>query len=95
MMAKAKGDNNVRGEGFLSAELTAELEGMTGELHHPQATTRLPIPAGILRIPVLSVPVALFPQESGFLFRRNFFLPPQESCLYRAYVRSRRKLRRT
>jgi hypothetical protein len=24
-----------------------------------------------------SVPVALFPQESGFLFRRNFFLPPQ------------------
>ena len=111
MMAKAKGDNNVRGEGcrrrpatvmmtstiqfFLSTELTAELKGMTGESHHPQATTRLPNPAGILRIPVLSVPVALFPQESGFLFRRNFFLPPQESCLYRAYVRSRRKLRRT
>ena len=29
---------------------------------------RLPI-----RIPVFSVPVALFPQESRFLFRRNFF----------------------
>jgi hypothetical protein len=26
--------------------------------------------------------VALFPQESRFLFRRNFFLPPQKSCLY-------------
>ena len=25
----------------------------------------------------------------------TFFLPPQESCLYRAYIRSRRKLRRT
>jgi hypothetical protein len=35
--------------------------------HHP----RLPFPAGILRIPVFSVPVALFPQESGFLFRRK------------------------
>ena len=35
----------------------------------------LPNPAGILRIPVFSVPVALFPQESGFLFRRNFFYP--------------------
>jgi hypothetical protein len=37
---------------------------------------RLHIPAGILRIPVFSVPVALFPQESGFLFRRNFFFTP-------------------
>ncbi len=60
---------------------------------HPQS--RLHFPAGILRIPVFSVPVALFPQESWFLFRRNFFLPPQKSGLYRAYVRSRRKLRRT
>jgi hypothetical protein len=34
---------------------------------------RLPIPAGILRIPVFSAPVALFSQESRFLFRRNFF----------------------
>ncbi len=34
---------------------------------------RLNIPAGILRIPVFSVPVALFSQESLFLFRRNFF----------------------
>ena len=34
---------------------------------------RLHIPAGILRIPVFSVPVALFPQESRFLFRRNLF----------------------
>ena len=33
---------------------------------------RLPIPAaGILRIPVFSVPVARFEQESRFLFRRN------------------------
>ena len=31
----------------------------------------LPIPAGILRIPVFSVPVARFEQESRFLFRRN------------------------
>ena len=38
----------------------------------------LPNPAGILRIPVFSVPVALFPQESGFLFRRNFFFTPSE-----------------
>jgi hypothetical protein len=37
---------------------------------------RLPFPAGILRIPVFSVLVALFPQESGFLFRRNFFFTP-------------------
>jgi hypothetical protein len=34
---------------------------------------RLPIPAGILRIPVFSAPVALFSQESQFLFHRNFF----------------------
>jgi hypothetical protein len=41
-----------------------------------QLVARLHIPAGILRIPVFSVPVALFPQESGFLFRRNFFFTP-------------------
>ena len=34
---------------------------------------RLHIPAGILRIPAFSVPVALFSQESRFLFRHNFF----------------------
>ncbi len=34
---------------------------------------RLVIPVGILRIPVFSAPVALFSQESRFLFRRNFF----------------------
>jgi hypothetical protein len=34
---------------------------------------RLHIPAGILRIPVFSVPVAFFSQESQFLFRYNFF----------------------
>ena len=39
---------------------------------------RLPIPAGILRIPVFSVPVALFSQESQFLFRRNIILSPSE-----------------
>jgi hypothetical protein len=33
----------------------------------------LVIPAGILRIPVFSVPVALFSQESQFLFCRNYF----------------------
>ncbi len=32
---------------------------------------RLHFPAGILRIPVFSVPVALFSQESRFLFSRN------------------------
>jgi hypothetical protein len=37
------------------------------------ARARLPIPAGILRIPVFSAPVAFFSQESRFLFRRNFF----------------------
>ena len=42
------------------------------------------IPAGILRILVFSIPVALFSQESRFLFR--FSEPPQESCLYGAYV---------
>jgi hypothetical protein len=31
-----------------------------------------------IHIPVFSVPVALFPQESGFLFRRNFFFTPSE-----------------
>ena len=34
---------------------------------------RLVIPAGILRIPVFSSPVALFSQESRFLFLRIFF----------------------
>jgi len=36
----------------------------------------LVIPAGILRIPVFSAPVALFSQESQFLFLRNFFGAP-------------------
>ena len=36
----------------------------------------LPFPAGILRIPVFSVLVALFPQESGFLVRRNIYFTP-------------------
>jgi hypothetical protein len=35
--------------------------------------TRLHIPAGILRIPAFSIPVAFFSQESRFLFRRNLF----------------------
>jgi hypothetical protein len=34
---------------------------------------KLVIPAGILRTPVFSVPVALFSQESQFLFHRNLF----------------------
>jgi hypothetical protein len=37
---------------------------------------RLVIPAGILRIPVFSSPVALFSQESQFLFLRNFLGTP-------------------
>ncbi len=37
------------------------------------SNSRLHIPAGILRIPAFSVPVALFSQESRFLFRHNFF----------------------
>ncbi len=35
--------------------------------------TRLVIPVGIFQIPVFSAPVALFSQESQFLFHRNFF----------------------
>ncbi len=40
------------------------------------AFARLVIPAGILRIPVFSAPVALFSQESRFLFLWNFFGAP-------------------
>ncbi len=48
---------------------------------------RLPFPAGILRIPVFSVPVALLPQESGFLFRRNLFYPLRNPvCTEPTYV---------
>ena len=47
---------------------------------------RLVIPAGILRIPVFSVPVALFSQESRFLFRRNFFGTPSGILSVGAYV---------
>jgi hypothetical protein len=51
----------------------------------------LVIPAGILRIPVFSSPVALFSQESRFLFLRNVLGTPSgilsvQSCLYQAYV---------
>jgi hypothetical protein len=49
---------------------------------------RLPIPAGILRIPVFSAPVVPFSQESRFLFCRNFFERHPETCLYGAYVES-------
>ncbi len=52
---------------------------------------RLHIPVGILRIPVFSVPVALFPQESRFLFRRNLFFTPSE---IRSVWGLRRMLRR-
>jgi hypothetical protein len=57
-----------------------------GHLLYPPS--RLVIPAGILRIPVFSVPVHFFSQESRFLFRRDFLEPPEESCLYGAYVES-------
>ncbi len=39
-------------------------------------TARLVIPAGILQIPVFSISVPFFSQESRFLFRRNFFGTP-------------------
>ncbi len=60
--------------------------GEFDDFSYRRHSARLPIPAGILRIPVFSVHVALFSQESRFLFRRNFFLPPQKSCLYGANV---------
>jgi hypothetical protein len=52
---------------------------------------RLVIPTGILRILVFSSPVALFSQESQFLFLRNFLGTPSgilsvPSLLYQAYV---------
>jgi hypothetical protein len=56
------------------------------------AAARLPIPAGILRIPVFSAPVALFPQESRFLFCRNFFFTTSEILSVWGLCR---KLRRT
>ena len=37
----------------------------------PCLSSRLHIPAGILRIPVFSVPIACFSQESQFSFRSN------------------------
>jgi hypothetical protein len=37
---------------------------------------RLPIPAGILRIPVFSAPVVFFSEDSQFLFCHNFFGTP-------------------
>ncbi len=48
-------------------------------IYHPRnmpSNARLVIPAGILRIPVFSSPVALFSQESRFLFLRNFLGTP-------------------
>jgi hypothetical protein len=41
--------------------------------HLEKLVPRLVIPVGILRIPIFSAPVALFSQESRFLFHRNFF----------------------
>ena len=66
--------------------------------HHHQrqlCQARLVIPAGILRIPVFSVPVALFSQESRFLFRRNFFgTPPGNLSVWGLRRMLRRMLRR-
>ena len=39
---------------------------------------RLHIPAGILRIPVFSVPIACFSQESQFWFRSNLVFPEEK-----------------
>ncbi len=56
------------------SEMLAPLTSLVGECSQTKVTrARLPIPAGILRIPVFSAPVALFSQESQFLFRCNFF----------------------
>ena len=65
---------------------------MDGPLATYKLHARLHIPVGILQIPVFSVPVALFPQESRFMFRRNLFFTPSE---IRSVWVLRSKLRRT
>jgi len=56
---------------------TTEKRREMGNKHlSPTPYARLVIPARILRIPVFSAPVALFSQESRFLFLRNFFGAP-------------------
>ena len=55
---------------------TTSTRHATNGIHLNKHLNRLVIPAGILRIPVFSVPVALFSQESRFLYRRNFFGAP-------------------
>jgi hypothetical protein len=52
---------------------------------------RLHFPAGILRIPVIPVPVACFSQESRFLFLRNLvfrgkYVDRKNSCMGPTYV---------
>ena len=54
-------------------QLGCHLLWLCGSVVNLLLFTRLPIPAGILRIPVFSIPVAFFSQESRFLFRRNIF----------------------
>ncbi len=73
-------NNNTHAMLKVNASLESPMQGLhseslwTGML----SGARLHIPAGILRIPVFSVLVALFPQESRFLFRRNLFFTPSE-----------------
>ena len=61
------------------------------ELNWQRLVARLVIPTGILRIPVFSSPVALFSQESRFLFLRNFLGTPSgilsvPGLLHQAYI---------
>ncbi len=58
-------------DGYLVGETTNV--NYEQEVAGNESSARLPIPAGILRIPVFFAPVALFSQESQFLFRRDFF----------------------
>jgi len=54
--------------GIIPSPNTLPLNSTSGlRVHQP----RLHIPAGILRIPVFSVPIACFSQESQFLFSSN------------------------
>ena len=57
-------DHIAYDEVFRTREASNEDNGLT-------STARLHIPAGILRIPVFSVPIACFSQESQFSFRSN------------------------
>jgi hypothetical protein len=62
------------------------------KLRSGQPKSRLPIPAGILRIPVLSAPVVFFSEESRFLFRRNLFGTPSGNLSVWGLARKLRRI---